>query len=415
VSLARFKPGLLRLFVTLNELKADPVLKRMLALEIQEDLLTRNARSEQTIRKLRISNAAIKRRLTDRSNDRATARALKAQYQRNLDRIADHRRLIEVLKSVGDSVAFIYGDRFDMKQLSQREPPGFLTGKKGARFERRILRKVFERDGFVAILNDLTNSLRHGDVTIYQPSNLDTVPVVVEAKSGPIGSRGKRQMSKLEEVMSFLNTDKKVVDGIVFRRVEAPRTPTNLGDAFARVARKAIEVGYSIEEVEPGVIYSAVTSEKADSSLDEVLQALPVKQNSIVGFLSDVLVGSEGHYPIPLSIGDPELLYGLYNRDLFGFICIDVNSLNERLKKYKLSARLTRNDDQPLEITAVEGNIKGLEGIWIGSHFLGRLIAEFVTLEWFADAIGHHTASIESEAATESVLQESGVDVVPEV
>jgi hypothetical protein len=46
--------------------------------------------------------------------------------------------LILALRAVGDAVAFIYGDRHELKELLQGEHAGFITGKQGARLERAI-------------------------------------------------------------------------------------------------------------------------------------------------------------------------------------------------------------------------------------------------------------------------------------
>jgi hypothetical protein len=42
------------------------------------------------------------------SSDRAAARALKKKHATNKNKIENHKRLLDVLRSVGDSVAFIY-------------------------------------------------------------------------------------------------------------------------------------------------------------------------------------------------------------------------------------------------------------------------------------------------------------------
>jgi hypothetical protein len=70
--------------------------------------------------------------------------------------------VISVLRSIGDAIAFIYGNRWDIKQMVMKEESGFITGKRGTRLERKILRKAFEI-GATVVMNDLTHTLRHGD------------------------------------------------------------------------------------------------------------------------------------------------------------------------------------------------------------------------------------------------------------
>ena len=72
-----------------------------------------------------------------------------------------------------------YFDKWDIKPQSFKEPPGFVSEKAGLNFELRILRLVFS-SGHVEILNDLTNCLRYGDVSILARGR----KLIVEALSG---------------------------------------------------------------------------------------------------------------------------------------------------------------------------------------------------------------------------------------
>jgi hypothetical protein len=121
-----------------------------------------------------------------------------------------------VLRSIGGSIVFIYGDRWDLKQMMQKEDSGFFTGKRGTRLERGILRKAFEI-GATVVLNDLTHTLRHGDVAVFRP---DLWPeggspfLLIEAKSGRGGDDGRtaRQTAPAKESFSYLSTDRKAED-----------------------------------------------------------------------------------------------------------------------------------------------------------------------------------------------------------
>jgi hypothetical protein len=159
--LARYKKGLMKLFKCIHELQSDPLGKRPLALEIQEDLLRRIGRAERLIRKTRAINRDIKATLSQRGNEHEESNALKKRYNAGKVKIDQQKTLLSVLRSIGDAIAFIYGDRWDLEQLAMKEDPGFMTGKRGARFERAILRRCFAL-GATAVMNDLTHTLRHG-------------------------------------------------------------------------------------------------------------------------------------------------------------------------------------------------------------------------------------------------------------
>jgi hypothetical protein len=140
--------------------------KRSLALEIQEELLERIGRAERAVRLRRTANTALTKQLSMRGNSRAEARKLKVQNAAGEERIRQQKELLSVLRSIGDAVAFTYGDRWELKQLVWNQEPGFITGKRGTRLERGILRAAFAR-GAIAVMNDLTHTLRHGDITIF--------------------------------------------------------------------------------------------------------------------------------------------------------------------------------------------------------------------------------------------------------
>jgi hypothetical protein len=191
----RRKKGLLTLFQLVHELEADRIGKRFLALEIQEEVLARIGRAEQGIRKARTEGNDIKRRLSQRGNTRDVSRTLRETYERALKYISIQKRLILTLRSIGDSVAFIYGDRHELKQLADGGDPGFITGKRGTRLERAILRAAFGW-GATVVMNDLTNNLRHGDITTFRPDlwpDGNSPIMLIEAKSGRGGNKKRAE------------------------------------------------------------------------------------------------------------------------------------------------------------------------------------------------------------------------------
>jgi hypothetical protein len=75
--LTRQKKWLLVLFRELNELRAAPLMNRLLALKIQEQLLDRIGRAERLIRQIRHENKSIKKALALRGSDRNAAQRQK--------------------------------------------------------------------------------------------------------------------------------------------------------------------------------------------------------------------------------------------------------------------------------------------------------------------------------------------------
>jgi hypothetical protein len=104
--LGRYKKSVLSLFRRVHELEADRGGNRLLALEIQEELLARISRAERRIRKARAANVEVKRSRSQRGNTRDASARLKGMHQRGLHYISIQKSLITALRSIGDAVAF---------------------------------------------------------------------------------------------------------------------------------------------------------------------------------------------------------------------------------------------------------------------------------------------------------------------
>jgi hypothetical protein len=72
------------------------------------------------------------------------------------------------------------------------------------RLERAILRAVFRKGG-MGILNDLTNCLRYGDITVPIGGKF----LLIEAKSGKSRTpHGERQETKMRKISDYLLCDR---------------------------------------------------------------------------------------------------------------------------------------------------------------------------------------------------------------
>ncbi|MEU6166400.1 hypothetical protein [Streptomyces tanashiensis] len=98
-------------------------------------------------------------------------------------------RLARQLRSVGDAFAWkAFGFyRPFILALSRNDPPGPIHGKAGFAAERDRAERAFKEDGHFALLHDLTNCLRIGDITIWDEVN---PPRTEEIKTNPHNRRG---------------------------------------------------------------------------------------------------------------------------------------------------------------------------------------------------------------------------------
>jgi hypothetical protein len=364
----------------------------MLALEIQEQLLYRIGRAEQLIRKIRKENKDIKRSLSQPGTPREAARKAKARNEAGDTRIEQQQTLILVLRSIGDSIAFIYGDRWDLKQMVQKEDSGFLSGKRGARMERSILRKAFGI-GATVVLNDLTHTLRHGDLAVFRP---DLWPdggspcFLIEVKSGRGGdaARASRQKTAANKVSDYLFTDKRESENGLWQRISVKEEPQyHFADA-TRLMCRLPHAGWLVEEVEPGLHYALIDCAHDEISYETIFGEIFSRGKPFMLSVNEMKQQTLAYWPFPLSIDDPEALFRFYNGDFVMFVIVDLEKAGERLSRHSLQLASSGYDDFPWRVSPIGEDSPTKEDIsYLGHHPIGRLAAEFLRLDWLLDKI----------------------------
>ena len=369
------------LFERVLLVQQDPVRNRLLVLEIQEELIARTVRTEGAIRQTKKSIKAFRQEIRAVSRDDRRVRGISGQLKLRQSLLASNQDYLEILRTIGDALAFIFGDRFDLKPLAFREAPGFIGGKRGARLERAMLRIAFEQ-GHVAILNDLTHTLRHGDVTVF---NSDGTFRLFEAKSGRGGdyARNKRQLEATQSMAKYLVTDVREEEGGVWQRVAVNATPTDHSAFVTNALQHLPPAGWSLTEVEPGLHYLLIDcaigslNEEMFSGLD---RSKPVELISV----NDMKYERMGYMPFPLLIRDANLLCRFYTGQLVINILVGLDRVNELLSRHGLS--ITFGDDPYMHWKVHDDSGAKYES-FVSAHFVGRLAAEFVKLEWLVENI----------------------------
>lgn len=384
--LKRYKKILIPLFYRIRELEKAPLEKRLLALNIQEELLKRIINAESLIQRIRVQNKLIKKQLSQRSNTREIAQEIRRRYKSSDDKIARQKFLLWIYRTIGDSIAFIYGNRWDLKQYAMKESAGFIKGKKGTRLERASLRKAFSI-GATVVMNDLTNTLRHGDISIFRPDlwpNGGSPFLLMEAKSGKGGDkeRTNRQLEAIKKITEYLSTDKRIVENGTYMRVGYKTPPQHHFDVVARLSESLLSKRQLIEEVEPGLSYLMIDSSLSADSVDEILSALISKDKKyFILSVNDMKEQSHGYFPFPLCL-EPKTLFRFYNGEFVMFILADIDHINKILARKKLILELTELQELPFRIVLHSG-AKNEAEFYVGWHIIGRLAAEFLSLDWF--------------------------------
>jgi len=233
--------------------------------------------AEKRIRRYREEIRAERQRLATASAarlSRAEAQRSKRRIARYHDSIEDARWSIATARSLADGLAFVVLPQWDIKPLSWKEPAGFLSGKEGLRPEWQVLRSVALKQKRVAILNDLTNCLRHGDLTLAA-----SPPVLVEIKSG-VGAtdRDRRQHQRANEVAEYLRAD--VAHnwrgtGVTIERIEQIVPERHHRRVLPALISDARQCGLALRRVESGTYYIAVGTTDPGVALKQLSRRCP--------------------------------------------------------------------------------------------------------------------------------------------
>jgi hypothetical protein len=392
---SRYRARLIALFKKIHDLRSDPVGRRNLALTIQVELLRQVGRAERNIRRLRAKNKVQAAALARRGLDKVQSEQIKQIRLANPERVKSYQALLEIYRSIGDAIAFIYIDRLDVKPLALRQGAGLISRKRGTRLELAVLRRVFALGG-VAILNDITNSLNYGDVTLCLPSGAFHI---VEVKSGRGGSRSRaaRQENAIREIMEYLVTDsRQLPDGLRQQRRAVNEVPVFLVDAINRMLSAVPSGGFLREEVEPGLHY-AVIDGQCEAPIGIILDGLTrTASPPLIQFSNEFKHDSIAYYPFLLSIRHPELAFRFYAGDLLIIVAVDMDFVAREMAMHDLRFQIADDRGVAWQTEWIDGTVPTPQPnrIGIGAHLVGRLGAEFLSLNWLLNHIVHQRRSL---------------------
>ena len=342
--------------------------------ELQNLLLREVMRAEEKIRHLK----SEVRKITEAEG---TATVKRVEYLNN--RIKGARQCAYVWRCFGDAIAFLYLDRFSLKQcLYSTETPhpkqdaGFILGKDGLTNELALLESALEY-GVPAILVDLTNTIRHGDVCLLGGPD----PYLIEVKSGKnVNSRGKKQKRSLKKLRTLYETDEcNDLRGIPKLQRRSNKTPEKTHiDVINECIREAMEVGHATRHPEHGLYYLALTDD--GPNLEEVLGTLGLKDAVWPFFLNKYKADRTWapYFPFILSIDNVDHLWNFIRGSLFILVFVELDALCKIAFDEGCNATVdSDNWEYPLRIEKPDGRT-----INISSHMLTRIGLEFVSPQW---------------------------------
>ncbi len=369
--------GLLR---RIEENLDDLALVRKLNLALLKEIL----RDEAHILKQRAALQDLKRSL---KNDRPTkedADKLRKKIEKANARIGGYFKQIFIWKCIGDGLSYAYISSFNIKHVffdtTSMEPkpdPGFISGKTGLENEKLCLLSAISH-GVPAVLCDITNVLRFGDVCLLGAD--DPYPIEVKSRKH-LNQRGKRQAIKLEKLHKFLAEDHATDfrGSPEVRRTELAIPVRDHLDVLNDCIRSAKSDGYNLVCPERGLAYCAIYEPGPAPPFKELGMAQSVM---FILNLDKTDQNWAPYLPFVNSIRDPAAVLDFITDKLTIVIVIELALLCDRLAMPGWTVSILEHHD--LAILFEETQKSGAR--WaVSRQFFGRLGFEFLSVEWFAE------------------------------
>jgi hypothetical protein len=382
-----YKPLLVRLFAEAQRIHANPFEYPNEILELQETLIKKITYVELQIKKLKTSIKELRKTLGTKQTglNKVDSQKIKdkiAQYSAQIDGYQD---LLVFFRWIGDAIVFSFIDRWDIKPLAIKEGAGFLSGKKGARRERGILRGIF-KSGYIAILTDLTNCLRYGDIAVFHENRPFQIFEVKSSKN--ISKRVIRQEENTKRILEYILTDKTNFlygrEGD-FKRIPLFENPIYYIDEINDVVNEAIEKINCYKEVEDGLYYMAIT--KFDPEIFRQIEQ-GCKGEMIASLVNIKTYTDLAYFPLSLSIHNAEALYKVCTGELVITVILDMGLFKERLEANGVRLIMLKEDkDYAFRFELIQSEVNLLDYLQIGNHFFDRVFSEFLSANWLVKYI----------------------------
>lgn len=245
-------------------------------------------------------------------------------------------------------------------------------------------------NGVPAILCDLTNVLRYGDICVLGSSD----PLIIEVKSSNSkDKRGKRQKKNLLRLERFFKTDSaenyRGFAGTTLR-VESTGNPETFSNMLADSIEKARSCGSDVLEVDGCLRFLVATSDEinyeeflADVSKDHLFL------NDLNSFKNQMNWGC--YYPYALTLKDTSHFAKFVEGKLIIISAFDFKSFEEccEADSHRLSIEIIDGNIQcHLSACATNGNSAPSDFI-IGDHIMCRMWMDFIRPKWIVENAIH--------------------------
>lgn len=374
--LSYYLPAIREVVSLLKELEKDPMGNKATCLAIQERLIVNLTNIEARIQKTKKEVSAIKQRLGDRNlkNTKEEAKQLKARSKSLLQRVDEYQYLRILFKSIGDGIAFLYINRFDLKTQNFKQSTGFISNKKGNRLERQCFRQAFKAGG-IAIMNDLTNVLKYFDLMII--AGIDAW-YPIEVKSG--SSKNKVQADKGSTLMKYLIADVPADiyerGGPMIRQSLTSSIQDHVGQVNALIG-DARQKGFALRQLEEGLTILATFRDNVDD-FDGLMKSLKLV-DPILFCQNNYAVTQFGYYPYCLSIKATDDYLDFLSGKLQLFHFFDCTSLQPIADKHDYNYEFLGEEQSYVKFIRKDDPEFGFAVSW---HSFSRIFFEYISSSW---------------------------------
>lgn len=371
----------------IEKLRINPFGRIDLLSQLQNQLANRILRTEKGLKIVKAERLRILGLRKSRPS-KEILDVLKKRITTLDDRIEQGKYLLWIWRCFGDAIPFIYHDKHVLKHMfysiedySVKQSAGALSGNDGRRLESKIMQAIC-RNGIPAVLCDLTNTLRHGDVCVMV--NADPFPIEVKSSANQ-NARTVRQASNLASLHSFFAKDK----ATNFRGVErVERRETSLAEAHVTELNRCIEESrnnlLAVAHPEEGLTYVAFRSGVNFKCIENVE----------LGKHPDVLIWNDAikseawmpYYPFTLSVQCAADLIALLEGRLVIIAALDSHSVMSRFADRGFIATFTTDENVALTIRRLNASINndGPE-CGVSTHLIRRVLFECEPIDNFVN------------------------------
>jgi hypothetical protein len=297
----------------IQKIRKEPFKYPSEILTIQENLIRKISKTEKSISKnnneIKFFNKELKVK-RDVPLIKSEANTIKLKIENLYDKKNILQNVNYILHHIADSIAFLLIDRWDIKPLSFKDSPGFISGKKGSLLERKCFRIVFKKGG-IAILNDLTNCLRYGDITIL---SLNKPLLIVECKSGEkMNSRGYRQQEELINIINYLDND---TTELLYGKSETVKRIQVRQEIFYHTSKLNQILATHSTEFAISLLENGLYLISGGHIDFELLSSVDLGTKPIFEFLNKFQYSNIGYYPFSLLFDNPVDFMNFYTGNL---------------------------------------------------------------------------------------------------